>query len=124
VGYVIGGVGNSGNNLSSVECATFDPLDGTLTTTFSPTSLGPAGTLNNPRDAHRDCCGCALSCYYFIIRMSESSPGALCRSCNKRPGPPTAILGQLTQTDLCDTCAALRKARIRANRTAARRRKR
>jgi len=48
----------------------------------------------------------------------------MCRSCGKRPGKPTAILGQLTETELCETCAALRKARIRANRSAARSRKR
>jgi hypothetical protein len=44
----------------------------------------------------------------------------MCRSCGKRPGLPTAILGQLTQTELCAVCAELRKDRIRANRAAAR----
>jgi len=44
----------------------------------------------------------------------------MCRSCGKRPRLPTAILGQLTQTELCSVCAELRKDRIRANRAAAR----
>jgi hypothetical protein len=39
-----------------------------------------------------------------------------CRSCGVRPGRPTAIIGQLTATELCDVCAALRKERIRQNR--------
>ena len=39
-----------------------------------------------------------------------------CRSCGIRPGRPTAIIGQLTATELCEVCAALRKERIRANR--------
>jgi len=48
-------------------------------------------------------------------------PGAvLCRSCGKRPGRPTAILGQMTQAELCAQCTALRKERIRLNRAAAR----
>ncbi len=46
--------------------------------------------------------------------------GALCRSCGKRPGRPTAILGQMTQAELCPQCTALRKERIRLNRAAAR----
>ena len=44
----------------------------------------------------------------------------LCRSCGKRPGRPTAILGQMTQAELCAQCTALRKERIRLNRAAAR----
>lgn len=44
----------------------------------------------------------------------------LCRSCGKRPGRPTAILGQMTQAELCPQCTALRKERIRLNRAAAR----
>ena len=48
-------------------------------------------------------------------------PGAvLCRSCGKRPGRPTAILGQMTQAELCAQCTALRKERIRLNRAVAR----
>jgi hypothetical protein len=48
-------------------------------------------------------------------------PGSvLCRSCGKRPGRPTAILGQMTQAELCAQCTALRKERIRLNRAAAR----
>jgi hypothetical protein len=44
----------------------------------------------------------------------------MCRSCGKRPGQPTAILGQLMSAELCERCAMLRKERIRANRAAAR----
>lgn len=44
----------------------------------------------------------------------------MCRSCGIRPGRPTAIIGQLTATELCDVCAALRKERIRQNRAMAR----
>ncbi len=44
----------------------------------------------------------------------------MCRSCGKRPGRPTAILGQMTQAELCPQCTALRKERIRLNRAAAR----
>src|SRR5579884_4254349 len=48
-------------------------------------------------------------------------PGTvMCRSCGKRPGRPTAILGQMTQAELCAQCTALRKERIRLNRAAAR----
>jgi hypothetical protein len=43
-----------------------------------------------------------------------------CRSCGKRPGRPTAIIGQLTATELCEVCANLRKERIRANRASQR----
>ena len=51
----------------------------------------------------------------------EYPPGAvMCRSCGKRPGRPTAILGQMTQAELCAQCTALRKERIRLNRAAAR----
>jgi hypothetical protein len=46
--------------------------------------------------------------------------GVMCRSCGKRPGRPTAILGQMTQAELCAQCTALRKERIRLNRAAAR----
>jgi hypothetical protein len=46
--------------------------------------------------------------------------GPMCRSCGKRPGRPTAILGQMTQAELCAQCTALRKERIRLNRAAAR----
>ena len=54
--------------------------------------------------------------------MGQPKPpsGPLCRSCNKRPGRPMTMIGQLTQTVLCETCAELRKERIRANRAAAR----
>jgi hypothetical protein len=52
--------------------------------------------------------------------MSAADRGALCRSCGKRPGRPTAILGQMTQAELCPQCTALRKERIRLNRAAAR----
>jgi hypothetical protein len=41
-------------------------------------------------------------------------------SCNKRPGRPMTMIGQLTQSVLCETCAQLRKERIRQNRAAAR----
>jgi hypothetical protein len=44
----------------------------------------------------------------------------MCRSCGKRPGRPTAILGQMMQAELCPECTALRKERIRLNRAAAR----
>jgi hypothetical protein len=44
----------------------------------------------------------------------------MCRSCGKRPGKPTAILGQMMQAELCAECTALRKERIRMNRAAAR----
>jgi hypothetical protein len=48
-------------------------------------------------------------------------PGSvMCRSCGKRPGRPTAILGQMTQAELCAQCTALRKERIRLNRADAR----
>lgn len=51
----------------------------------------------------------------------EIPPGSvMCRSCGKRPGRPTAILGQMTQAELCPQCTALRKERIRLNRAAAR----
>ena len=46
--------------------------------------------------------------------------GPMCRSCGKRPGRPTAILGQMTQAELCAQCTALRMERIRLNRAAAR----
>jgi hypothetical protein len=46
--------------------------------------------------------------------------GIVCRSCGIRPGRPTAIIGQLTATELCDVCAQLRKERIRQNRAMAR----
>jgi hypothetical protein len=53
--------------------------------------------------------------------VEEYPPGAvMCRSCGKRPGRPTAILGQMTQAELCPQCTALRKERIRLNRAAAR----
>jgi len=53
--------------------------------------------------------------------ITDLPPGAvLCRSCGKRPGRPTAILGQMTQAELCAQCTALRKERIRLNRAAAR----
>jgi hypothetical protein len=50
----------------------------------------------------------------------DQGSGAMCRSCGKRPGRPTAILGQMTQAELCPQCTALRKERIRLNRAAAR----
>ena len=53
-------------------------------------------------------------------RMSERFRDVTCRSCGKRPGRPTAIIGQLTATELCEVCAALRKERIRANRASQR----
>lgn len=43
-----------------------------------------------------------------------------CRSCGIRPGRPTAIIGQLTATELCEVCATLRKERIRQNRASQR----
>jgi hypothetical protein len=43
-----------------------------------------------------------------------------CRSCGKRPGRPTAIIGQMMAAELCSECATLRKERIRQNRAAAR----
>ena len=46
--------------------------------------------------------------------------GPLCRSCGNRPGRPMTMIGQLTQSVLCEVCAELRKERIRANRAAAR----
>ena len=53
--------------------------------------------------------------------VEEYPPGSvMCRSCGKRPGRPTAILGQMTQAELCAQCTALRKERIRLNRAAAR----
>jgi hypothetical protein len=51
---------------------------------------------------------------------ADVDPSTLCRSCGKRPGRPTAILGQMTQAELCPQCTALRKERIRLNRAAAR----
>jgi hypothetical protein len=53
-----------------------------------------------------------------VIEIPEGSTP--CRSCGKRPGRPTAILGQMTQAELCAQCTALRKERIRLNRAAAR----
>lgn len=53
-------------------------------------------------------------------RMSERFRDVTCRSCGKRPGRPTAIIGQLTATELCEVCATLRKERIRANRASQR----
>jgi hypothetical protein len=50
----------------------------------------------------------------------DAAHGPMCRSCGKRPGRPTAILGQMTQAELCPQCTALRKERIRINRAAAR----
>jgi hypothetical protein len=50
----------------------------------------------------------------------QRGSGAMCRSCGKRPGRPTAILGQMTQAELCPQCTQLRKERIRLNRAAAR----
>jgi NMD protein affecting ribosome stability and mRNA decay len=53
--------------------------------------------------------------------VEDYPPGSvMCRSCGKRPGRPTAILGQMTQAELCAQCTALRKERIRLNRAAAR----
>jgi len=50
-------------------------------------------------------------------RTSRATPReTVCRSCGVRPGRPTAIIGQLTSTELCEVCAALRKERIRQNR--------
>jgi len=51
---------------------------------------------------------------------TDETHGVMCRSCGKRPGRPTAILGQMTQAELCAQCTALRKERIRLNRAAAR----
>jgi hypothetical protein len=51
---------------------------------------------------------------------TDETHGVTCRSCGKRPGRPTAILGQMTQAELCPQCTALRKERIRLNRAAAR----
>lgn len=53
-------------------------------------------------------------------RAMRLNPDVLCRSCGKRPGRPTAIIGQLTATELCEVCANLRKERIRANRASQR----
>jgi hypothetical protein len=50
----------------------------------------------------------------------DARSGVMCRSCGKRPGRPTAILGQMTQAELCPQCTQLRKERIRLNRAAAR----
>jgi hypothetical protein len=52
--------------------------------------------------------------------LAHDEKVTLCRSCGKRPGKPTAILGQMMQAELCVECAALRKERIRLNRAAAR----
>ena len=49
-------------------------------------------------------------------RMQRDQREVLCRSCGLRPGRPTAIIGQLTATELCEVCANLRKERIRQNR--------
>jgi hypothetical protein len=56
------------------------------------------------------------------VEEEEEYPAGsvMCRSCGKRPGRPTAILGQMTQAELCAQCTALRKERIRLNRAAAR----
>ena len=51
-----------------------------------------------------------------IFVAAAKFDGVMCRSCGIRPGRPTAIIGQLTATELCDVCAALRKERIRQNR--------
>src|SRR6476619_1307286 len=57
-----------------------------------------------------------------VVEEEEEYPAGsvMCRSCGKRPGRPTAILGQMTQAELCAQCTALRKERIRLNRAAAR----
>ncbi|HEY2745392.1 MAG TPA: hypothetical protein VGL86_12235 [Polyangia bacterium] len=57
-----------------------------------------------------------------VVEDEEPIPpgSVMCRSCGKRPGRPTAILGQMTQAELCAQCTALRKERIRLNRAAAR----
>src|SRR3954464_4219222 len=57
-----------------------------------------------------------------VVEEEEEYPvgSVMCRSCGKRPGRPTAILGQMTQAELCAQCTALRKERIRLNRAAAR----
>ena len=62
-----------------------------------------------PRQSNRD-----------AERAMRLNPDVLCRSCGKRPGRPTAIIGQLTATELCEVCANLRKERIRANRASQR----
>lgn len=49
-------------------------------------------------------------------RMRRGEREVTCRSCGIRPGRPTAIIGQLTATELCEVCANLRKERIRQNR--------
>lgn len=48
--------------------------------------------------------------------MRRGEREVTCRSCGIRPGRPTAIIGQLTATELCEVCANLRKERIRQNR--------
>jgi hypothetical protein len=53
-------------------------------------------------------------------RGGDDDRSVVCRSCGKRPGRPTAILGQMTQAELCPQCTQMRKERIRLNRAAAR----
>ena len=55
-----------------------------------------------------------------VEEIMDGDRSVMCRSCGKRPGRPTAILGQMTQAELCPQCTALRKERIRLNRAAAR----
>jgi hypothetical protein len=65
----------------------------------------------------------AVAAAAVVVEEDEEPipPGSvMCRSCGKRPGRPTAILGQMTQAELCAQCTALRKERIRLNRAAAR----
>ncbi len=51
-------------------------------------------------------------------KMDKVAPVAalLCRSCGKRPGLPSSILGQLATAELCGSCLELRRQRIKANR--------
>jgi hypothetical protein len=56
----------------------------------------------------------------MAVARDSNGREIMCRSCGIRPGRPTAIIGQLTATELCDVCAALRKERIRQNRAMAR----
>jgi hypothetical protein len=56
----------------------------------------PSPTVARGRDANRG------------RESSGTDRVSLCRSCGKRPGKPTAILGQMMQAELCTECAALR----------------
>ena len=91
--------------------------------TKKPAAKAPAAAARKSPPAKRGSRAAAKAAPAPEVEEEEIDvpPGAtLCRSCGKRPGRPTAILGQMTQAELCAQCTALRKERIRLNRAAAR----